>query len=430
MEPENRPDESSQIAPIPLPSATPSGTPASESPLPFRQRQGAHWRVSLVYWLTIIGIFVWTLFAASGRVPGTPPVALPSFLLVLVFAAINLGFRSVERVQRKRRPNSQRQATFGWIFVSVELVLIAAGLRLTGGIESPLWVVLFLVGVSETILTTSGEAHLILAFGIAALLFGTFPIPPAAVTSGYFLEIALRGGIFYAVSSVTRHLREINDADKREVAALRAELALAEQRTQLSREIHDGVGNSLAAAVLRLEVTARTLEKQEPENATVEILREEAKSLRETMNSVRDWTYFTRPWSGSDTGSLPPSVSFVGEVERLSRRTGLIMRVEGAENLDLLPPSARLTALRITQEALTNAAKHATGATKATVLFRRTKAGISLQITDDGAGFDTKEQGTGVGLSSMRERAEGIGGSFTIESAPGQGTRVLTTLPI
>lgn len=395
-------------------------------------KTSAQWRVSRVYWLSIAGLFLWTAFAAPGRIPGTPPIDVIPFVCVLVLGVVNLACRSVERMNRQKGDDTRHNVS-GWVFVVVDFVLISAGLRLTGGIASPLWVLLFLVGVAETILTASEEAHLILAFGVLALLCGTFPIPWANLNGGYFLEVGLRAGLFYAVSSVTRRLRENNDADKREVATLRAELGLAEERSRLSRDIHDGVGNSLAAAVLRLELAARTLEKKktgEDAEATAAMLKDEAAALREAMTAVRDWTFFNRPWqpTGADA-ERPLSDTFRSEVERLARRTNLPMTVEGAEVLDLLKPATRLTALRIAQEALTNTAKHAQGATGATVHLRRERDDLILTIADDGPGFDREGASPGVGLSSMRERTEGVGGRLAIESQPGQGTRITARLP-
>jgi signal transduction histidine kinase len=395
-------------------------------------KTAAQWRVSRVYWLAVAGLVVWTALVASGRVPGTPKIDIIPFSLILVLGAVNLACRSYERMKRKAGREDRHNA-IGWVFVVVDFLLISLGLRFTGGLESPLWVLLFLVGVAETILTAPGEAHLIMAFGALALLCGTLPVPLSLVNGGYFLEIALRTGLFYAVSSVTRRLRENNDADKREVATLRAELSLAEERARLSRDIHDGVGNSLAAAVLRLELAARTLEKQKTgadAPTTVAMLKDEAAALREAMTAVRDWTFFNRPWQPTGSESLRPlSETFAAEVERLSRRTNLPMSVEGAEELDRLNPTTRLTALRVTQEALTNAAKHAGSASGVRVTLRREGNHLILTVEDDGPGFDAEGCGPGVGLASMRERAEGVGGTFVVESAPGRGTRVTARLP-
>ena len=99
--------------------------------------------------------------------------------------------------------------------------------------------------------------------------------------------------------------------------------------------------------------------------------------------------------------------------------------------MDTLPAPQRLAALRITQEALTNTAKYAKEATGATVNLQRDEASQSvlLTITDDGCGFDSGKAGAGLGLSSMRERAESLGGKLSIESAAGAGTRVRAALP-
>ena len=162
------------------------------------------------------------------------------------------------------------------------------------------------------------------------------------------------------------------------------------------------------------------------------MFRDEANALREAMTAVRDWTFFTRPWSvGDEKRHLAPSASLTTEVDRLARRTGLPMHVEGAEELDHLSPVARLTALRIVQEALTNAAKHASGATRAEVSLKRDGTTFLLSIADDGAGFDPTGEhiGAGIGMSSMRERAEGVGGSLTVDSSPGLGTTLTARLP-
>jgi len=105
--------------------------------------------------------------------------------------------------------------------------------------------------------------------------------------------------------------------------------------------------------------------------------------------------------------------------------------VEEADALDTLPAPMRLAILRITQEALTNAAKYARDATAACVAIRCEVAtgALLLTISDDGCGFDVDAAGAGVGLSSMRERAQAMGGSLTVESAPGKGTTIKAHLP-
>ena len=385
-------------------------------------------RISMLYWMTVAGIGVWGIIAASGIIPGAAPVQAVPFFLIVALAAINLAFRTGDRVKRERRQNARRSAAYGWVFVTCDLILITVGLRFSGGLESPLWVVLFLVGLAETVLASSEEANLIRYGSILALILGTLPLPVTAINGRYFLEIAVRVGAFFAVQSVVRKLREGHDAQERENAALRAELGLAQERSHLSREVHDGVGNSLAAAVLRLEVAARTLDKRNPDDETAPLLRDEAQALREAMSAVRDWTFFTRPWTMPE--GQASSAVLVGEIERLSRRTGLAMTTDGAAELDSAPSVLRLTVSRIVQEGLTNAAKHAKDATRAEVRLRRDGDHLLLTIADDGAGFDTAVASCGVGFSSMQERAKGAGGTFHADSSPGLGTTLTVRLPL
>src|SRR4051812_38048017 len=95
--------------------------------LPANTQLRSRWRVSLVYWLSLAGIGVWTAAAATGHVPGTPTIRLGPFLIVLFLGAANLAFRSWERVRREQFPDCVRHNLFGWLFVTVDLVLITEG---------------------------------------------------------------------------------------------------------------------------------------------------------------------------------------------------------------------------------------------------------------------------------------------------------------
>jgi signal transduction histidine kinase len=460
------------------------------------------WRVNRVYWLVLLLITGWVLLHALAPYSSGPAVAPAPFLGILGVAYANLGFRGWARHRLNRgRLSALAYARCGLLFVTVDFSLVALGLRFSGAESSPLWVVFFVLVVAETLLATDAETNAIRRGAALALVVGTLPSPATLglapgfhssyilrlFTSGYAVDTLTRFAFLVAVSSVTRRLRQNQASTDRENAGLRAEIALASERATLSREIHDGVGNSLAAAVLRLEVTARILEKkraasgdvapdgttahaasvaEDPAMATdaVLVLRDEARALREAMTAVRDWTFFTRPWpapavadarsqeipflEGELSSSTPivpdlapaanvpsPAASQVlaSEVDRLGRRTGLPITIEGAEALDSLTAAAsRLAVLRITQEALTNAAKYATGASSVTVRMHRDAAAhqFVLSVEDDGPGFDVASAGAGVGLSSMRERTQMRGGTLAIESAPGKGTRITARLPL
>lgn len=381
-----------------------------------------------IYWACVAGLLIWATLRWLGVDRGAPPIQFGPFLAVMGLAAANLGIRNV--VSRRRHRGgmaAQLYRRLGWVFASIDFASIALGLRFTGGLESAIWVVSFVVIAGETVLESRREATITRAAACGAILLGTLPTDFAHTDAGaYFLEMFVRMGLVIAVSSVMRRLRERSEQVKAEVASLRSELALADQRGGLAREIHDGVGNSLAAAVLRLEMAARLRQKESPDDETIAVLKDEAQNLRQAMAAVRDWTFFTRPWP-TDAGASPSSV-LVSEIERLSRRTGLPIRVEGAEALDGVPERARLALLRIAQEALTNAAKHATGATEATLRLERDGAALTMTVRDDGPGFDPDAVASGIGMSSMRERALGIGANLRVESAAGAGSCVSVRL--
>ena len=95
-----------------------------------------------------------------------------------------------------------------------------------------------------------------------------------------------------------------------------------------------------------------------------------------------------------------------------------------------MPAAVEVACYRITQEALTNVVRHA-GARSCSVLLALEQEArtVRVEITDDGRGLSSERKGVGVGLSSMRERAEELGGTCRIDSLPGSGTRVSARLP-
>jgi signal transduction histidine kinase len=213
-----------------------------------------------------------------------------------------------------------------------------------------------------------------------------------------------------------------------ELAASRADLVSAreEERRLLGRNLHDGLGPSLAAMVLQLEALGDVVDGDR-RNLRPEVARlgERAKAM---VAEVREMAYSLRP----------PPLEQLGLVAALRERAldfstangtrgGLEVRVESAADLSRLPAGVEVAAYRVAVEALANTARHAS-ATTCSVRLRLEKRSLEVEVVDDGIGI-TAEQRTGIGITSMRERAAELGGRFMIGVAPGGGTRVVATLP-
>jgi PAS domain S-box-containing protein len=199
------------------------------------------------------------------------------------------------------------------------------------------------------------------------------------------------------------------------------------ERRRLGRELHDTVGQELAAVnvnltLLRTQLTPGAADAVAARLDDAEALIEHAsRDLREVMVELR-----------------PPGLEELGLVAalrdhaaRVGRRTGLAIAVRGAEPVPRLDPTAAIALFRIAQEALNNTVKHA-AATKVTIdLRQREAAGLLLEIADDGKGFAAAAplRAESMGMATMSERAEAVGGKLAVTSAPGRGTRVAVALP-
>jgi signal transduction histidine kinase len=218
-------------------------------------------------------------------------------------------------------------------------------------------------------------------------------------------------------------------AGNRELQHTRERLVTAreEERRRLRRDLHDGLGPSLATQLMRLEV-ARELVDRDPAEAALLLdqLTDQAEADIVEIRRLVD-------------GLRPPALDQLGLVSALRERaaqhnhavelapSGLTWSVE-ADDLGPLPAAVEVAAYRIVVEAVTNAVRHS-GGRRCEVVLRRRPGALELEIGDDGAGA-SGPGGTGVGLGSMRDRAEELGGTCSVSTAPGGGTLVSAVLPV
>lgn len=195
--------------------------------------------------------------------------------------------------------------------------------------------------------------------------------------------------------------------------------AREDERRRLQRDLHDGLGPTLAGLFQRVDA-ARSLLPRDPAAAD-RILGDVADATRSVIGEIRTLVRALRPPELDELG-LASAIEAIG-----ARLPGLRVDVV-AEDLPDLAPAIEASAYRIAVEALTNAARHS-GASTATVRLHVAGDSLALTILDAGSGI-AADAAAGTGSRSMRERAEEVGGSCEMSAAPDGGTCVHALLPL
>jgi signal transduction histidine kinase len=200
---------------------------------------------------------------------------------------------------------------------------------------------------------------------------------------------------------------------------------LEEEIKRIAHAVHDEAGQLLVAVHLALADVSREF----PQAQQVHIGRIE-QLLNQVENQLRRYSHELRPTILDDLGWIP-AIRFLAQ--GVSKRTNLPIQIKTKVS-GRLPSPVEIALYRLVQEALTNVTKHAK-ASRVSIQVRRMGRSLCCSIQDDGAGFDVRavqydRKRNGLGLIGMRERLSAIGGTFSIDSAPGHGTRLLIRVPM
>jgi signal transduction histidine kinase len=199
-----------------------------------------------------------------------------------------------------------------------------------------------------------------------------------------------------------------------------------EERRRIAADIHDSVIQLIYGALYETQGTLQRLPRSAV--ATRIDLGNIQTSLEQAISEIYKAVYDLWPASLDEMGLFPSVQSYLVEYEE-STNIACKLRIQG--NPVRFNPSARITLFRILQEALYNVRKHA-NATAVEVIFKFQHKRVEVMVKDDGIGFDQEqvlEEQKHLGLISMRERAENIGGTFTIESELGYGSLLVWKFP-
>ncbi|MFI6658509.1 GAF domain-containing sensor histidine kinase [Streptomyces sp. NPDC050523] len=203
------------------------------------------------------------------------------------------------------------------------------------------------------------------------------------------------------------------------------ELTIAEERSRLAHELHDAVSQKLFSLRLTAQAAAALVDR-DPSRAKGE-LQQVAVLAAEAADELRAAVVELRPAALDEDGLVATLRTQIQVLDRAHTARVTF----GSCGVRALPSAQEEALLRVAQEALHNALRHS-GAERVDVTLARRGSAAVLRVADDGSGFDPKairRAGRHLGLVSMRDRAGGVGGTLTVESAPGKGTTIELEVP-
>lgn len=305
------------------------------------------------------------------------------------------------------------------------------------GVVTPL----VMVALVEVIARLNGRlitAGIVLA-DIAIMLIvsqstGFAPLPlivrMSIVVGGAALVGALIRSVRARIDEAEARAREAELRRESETRAVRAE-----ERTAISRELHDLVAHHLSSIVLRTGVARHVAPSADPR--LVAVLDDVHTDASSALTDLRQLVSVLRDPERVDEGPGAPLIdgadlqACIDEIAERTRQSGLSVVVRMDPDVAELDTVRRLAVLRLSQEGLTNALRHASGATRAELVIERGATGeVRVEVFDDGttAGRRRSVDGGGHGIAGMRERVELVGGRF--HAGPGdRGWRVTAELP-
>ena len=223
-------------------------------------------------------------------------------------------------------------------------------------------------------------------------------------------------------------LQELEVAHRKllEYAEQVEELTISQERQRIARELHDTLAQGLAGLIMQLEAADSYLDTNNPERAQAVVL-QAMQRARSTLHEARRAIQALQP-TALEQGNLVDALGH--EVDRFIATTGTQATFEVEGMAVGIAPQIAQDVLRIVQESLSNIARHAQ-AEHVHVWLAGGRGGVQVAVHDDGVGFfppEAHNRSDCFGLKGMEERASRIGGQLQIESAPGQGTKVIFSM--
>lgn len=379
-------------------------------------------RVNLPVWVIVGAAVLWSVV---NKLQGKFVLSWEQLGLLIALALVSATARTWVGL---KDPRVMYRLTLP--LVMFDLMLIALATRFTGGFESQVWLLYFALLTSEAaVMSTS---LLLGALGFMAVGYGwaSDPLAPTLWNDLAF-RVASVGLVSWLIHQVYRSHVEY----RTELAELREQYELAQERERIAREFHDGLGHHLVSAIRGLEALQRQLESSAcgangmlPDRLpalTNGALQEQIDILRAALDDTRQ---IIQQLHAPEVADM--RVFIRQTAARVAHRLGAQLHCVCPDMMPELTSLQTLMLTRVVQEALSNVMKHAGHPQNLWVECRWGDGWLEVRVADDGDGFDPVSVMKGMGLSSMRERIRTLGGELTLQSAPGAGTTVLARVPL
>ncbi|XVV15268.1 sensor histidine kinase [Actinoplanes sp. CA-131856] len=360
-------------------------------------------------------------------------------VLPYVLLAISLLLTLLQRPEHLPAVLGLSAAVALWLLRPRAGFYYAVLMALTAGLVAlaPFFGLFAFIGYPQAFVYLSGRARYAGVAATAAISAVAYLGGAAGVAEGAWwewlavsvLSVVLASAFFFFADLTYQRNERLRQA-LQENAELHAQLLIhareagvLDERQRMAREIHDTLAQGLAGIITQLQAAEHTMDRRHMTNAIT--------LARESLTEARRTVHAMEPSMLADT-HLP------GAIEDLAHRWSQANQIDAALTTtgDARPlhPDIEVALLRTAQESLTNVAKHAR-ATEVTLTLSYMENQVTLDVRDDGAGFDpTAERlhgspNGGFGLTGMRQRVQRLAGRLIIESEPGSGTAISASVP-
>lgn len=276
------------------------------------------------------------------------------------------------------------------------------------------------------------------AFGVAFIMFKiidkTFGLRVTVEEEEKGLNIVEFSDIYswekyMEISGYEREIKDKNDLLRKQARLLT--VTEEQEKTKLARDLHDGVGQSLAALKLILGITKKQLESAQDKPNQDKLLQNTDKAVilaENSISEIRNVLNNLKPEPLSENGLTSGLTAMAEGINQTGTLNCTLQIIRPIPHFD---ETVTLNIYRVMQEAITNVVKHA-NAKKVNIIAGESRdEGIyDFQVEDDGIGFSTDKEEYGVGIPSMADRVKMLGGTFHIDTAEGKGTKIVVEVPI